>query len=46
MNLANVPDSPMVSGILFHSDGPATEKDRRPYPSRLYRGIVESIRDN
>ena len=30
----------MVSGRLFHKDGPATEKARRPYRSRLYRGIV------
>ena len=30
----------MVSGRLFHNDGPATEKARRPYRSRLYRSIV------
>ena len=30
----------MVTGRLFHNDGPATEKARRPYRSRLYRGIV------
>ena len=26
----------MVTGRLFHNDGPATEKARRPYRSRLY----------
>ena len=31
----------MVTGRLFHNDGPATEKARRPYRSRLYRGIVK-----
>ena len=28
----------MPSGNEFHSTGPAQEKDRRPYRSRLWRG--------
>ena len=41
--LLSVPASLIVTGRLFHNDGPATEKARRPYRSRLYRGIVKDV---
>ena len=41
LNVVSVPASLIVTGRLFHNDGPATEKARRPYRSRLYRGIVK-----
>ena len=43
LNVVSVPASHMVTGRLFHNDGPATEKARRPYRSRLYRGIVKEL---
>ena len=41
LNVVSVPASLMVTGRLFHNDGPTAEKARRPYRSRLYRGIVK-----
>ena len=41
LNVVSVPASLKMTGRLFHNDGPATEKARRPYRSRLYRGIVK-----
>ena len=42
LNVVNVPASLVVSGRLFHNDGPATKNEaHRPYRSRLYRGIVK-----